>query len=152
MVNGYNHWPTLDEIEDFNFVNFLKTDKIFYKNVVESNEKKWNQTLNDENDKVLKQYLKIKKLDLKFIVFSLPESNEKILNKIEWDKKIYVDLDYDILYRKYCSENFKKIFNNYHELINMLKHQPKLNLINPISFYQISIKKILYSVTKNLRK
>lgn len=133
----------LNDIEDFYFVNQMKTNKKFYNMVSENKIKIWKQNINKGIDKIINQYLKLTKKNNKNLVIinnTNLNNNFLFINKINFDKKFYINTPFDLLFRLYSAKIIKKIKNNQHELNEMYKHQPKLHLIQPISYYKMKIK------------
>lgn len=130
----------LDDIDDFNFVNLFRTDKKFYKDVSENKKNNWTKILEKENKKIINQYIKMSKKESRIlVVICLPHHNN-IINYIEWTTKFYIDTDIEQLYRRSCTKILERLHKNHHELIEMLKHQPKLYTIKSVSFFKMRIK------------
>ena len=133
----------LNDIEDFHFVNAMKTNKKCYNMVANNKQKIWRNDFEKGVEKIFNQYVKLANKEKKVLVvmnIANIENQFPFLNKMSFENKFYIGIDIEELFRTSCSKIISRIKSNHHEINEMYKYQPKLHIIKPITYYRMRIK------------
>ena len=118
-----------DDIDDNNYNNLLKSNKEFRKSIFGTSNRKWRKILDNKNYNTLQNIL-AKNKNIIIVGISLDFSKSDP-SKIA-DKKYYIDINNEILFRRVNIRMLEDINKNYLKIKNLLKNEKK-NMLNLIT-------------------
>lgn len=117
-----------DDIDDKNFKRLLKSNKEFKKSL-NNNTSKWERIKEDENLKSLECVIdKATKQNNNLIIVGISLFGKADPSKFA-EKKYFIKIDPDILYRRVFLRTLDDIYKNYSKIKSLLKNEENLDTI-----------------------